>query len=240
MRTTILTTTGLLMVLLSTGCTIVFTVAGARADARNARSDIHTWDQPRRIPEGSPVTVTLADSTQIQANYTGTHLLSEEEYARLYNRFREERDLADSLPDLQQILNVSRRAGTPFRGNCEGFRPQSLYVLRTAGFPANPQHATVTSLTDAAGFCFSLSGIPQLLESRELPVRDAIEIEQDNFRRVLPLHEIRDIHAAPRKTHYWLLGLGLGLCGDALITYVLLHGGGGPGPYGPLEMGSWY
>jgi hypothetical protein len=225
-RTILLGSLGCAALVLSIGgCTALGTYMGWKADQTNARRDLMvTWQHPDSLLENYPVKVKLASGRTLSAVYMGQVDVPETEYRTRYEARREELSTRMALPPLDDLLTITKPSGQQFRLPFAGFDQDVLVFWNSS----TGRHATIScteldTIENDEGLGYSPHIWNELLLSRQVPLRTGILLRYDGKPFSIPLDEVVEIRAGPKKTNNWAFGLAVGVITDALITGAIIR-----------------
>jgi hypothetical protein len=200
-------------------CTVIGTLYGLHKDAVNARANRHrSWEYPDSIPLACKVQVMLTDGNLISGKYKGLFELSDADYELEYAQAKTALASSVTLPSLGDTISIAGATTERNAGCLAGFGEFSLLLKGSNSVGMRRLAlADINEATDFQGKPYNTEALKELMEARQLPIRRALQVRADGVTTAFPLQRVQQVYTVPRRTHYWLLGAGIGLAVDWLV-----------------------
>ena len=211
------------------GCSLVGLGIGAIADANAEPGQYKIYDEHvSDIDAGDPLTVVLKNGESRSGMYLGFKDMSTEEYAVLYDNFRE--DIFIKLPDLKETISINSGFSNAYNYEYvfEGFDYNGIRVKKLNKI--EPESYDIESINFLA---FSYNDSDQVVQkdlltnfllSGELPLISKIVLQNPDGVFEFGSGEISELKFTA-DSDSWLVGLAVGSIIDMVIIGIIAGNG---------------
>lgn len=204
------------------GCTLGGYTVGNMIDSSKPDTTFVAGSELESLKSGKQVKVTLVDGSQVTGKYLGFDQVPREEYAELYESFRQQNRDAASLPPLESKTEITLKSGIKGERQLWGFdrKPDlgPFISVRFAGDTTSGvvQLSEVDRVIDANGNTTRGETLRKLASENQIPLLQAIVVQDLSGTQQIPIHSVRQIGVKNKKIARWV-GLGLGAGIDAAV-----------------------
>jgi hypothetical protein len=208
----------LLFVFQLQGCTVGGYTIGKMIDSSKPDTTFVAGSQLESLKAGKEVKIMLIDGSQVTGKYLGFDQVSREQYAELYESFRQQNLDAASLPALETNMEITLKSGIKGERQLWDFdrNPDlgTFISVKMVGDTTSGivQISEVDRVIDANGNTTEGEILRKLASENQIPLIQAITVKDNSGTQQIPVHSVHQIAVKNKKIARWVgLGLGAGI-----------------------------
>lgn len=230
-----------LLILQFIGCTIIGLGIGAISDAKKSDYKTISINELGKVKKSSIIIAVKRNGDQLPGTLLGLEPMNEDEYAEIYNKYRQRVLTRHKVPSLGEISILLIKSGRKLNYILTGFDYDGLILKKSK--LTNPSKILFaplheTEIIDCEGNKIGTNTLERLVLSGEIPVFSSVKIQTLSGDSIVNLSNISQL-LIPNKKNGRIKGLLIGAAIDVttLIILALTDPLSPDGPY--LEGFEW-